>query len=391
MGLNLKQFFFSFQFKDLLDILFITLMIYFFITFLIRTRLWRAILVLGFLFIIYTLSLFGNLSFSKYFFDYFFQILVIILVISFQKELKKLFEPVIFSKLKRSRIKISFFDNLIQIITETVSWLQTTKTGAIIVFPGLEPIEDYLEGGFPLNGKVSPQILMSIFDKTSPGHDGAVIIDLDKITKFSVHLPLAENVEIVKKYGTRHRAALGLSEKTDALCLVVSEETGRVSVAYEGELKTVNSLFELQEILKKFFKEKYAHKSLKESRGLFKKIIFPIFVSFILALLFWGFFNLQSTVIQRSFLVPVEFYNLPNKMILDDLSDSQVAIVLIGKERDFKFLNEKDLKVTFDVSKLEPGWHRILIKKENIKNIKNFELVKVEPSTIKFHLKIQSD
>ncbi len=381
----------DFKPNDFLDILFITLIVYFFIKFLIRIKFWQFLFVLTAILLFYFLAFWLNLPLSKYFFNYAFQILVIILVIVFQKELRKMFEPLIFSKIKILKTKKHYFEEIIHQISETLNWLQKNKAGALIVFLGLEEIESYIEGGFSLNGKMSPQILMSIFDKNSPGHDGAVIINYDRIIKFGVHLPLAENTEIIKKYGTRHRAALGISEKTDALVVIVSEETGKISVAHEGNLKTFNSLFEIQEVLNSFFKEKYSHQLLKEKKSIFKNFILPFSSSFILSLFLWFFFNFQTSIIQKNFLIPIEFYNIPNNLILENLSDSQIVITLIGKERDFKILNEKNLKAVIDISKLEEGWHRLLIRKENIKNIKDFDLVKIEPSTIKFQLKTIED
>ncbi len=386
---DVKQIFSVFQLKDVLDIIFISLIIYFVLVVLIKTRFYRPIFGLFILFLFYFLILFLDLPLSKYFFNYFFQILAIILIVVFHRELRKIFELAFFPRLKRLKIKTYQLEHLINDLLEAILWFQKTKTGALIVLAGSEPLDDYLEGGYDLNGKLSAPLLMSIFDKNSPGHDGAVIIELDKILKFGVHLPLAENLELVKNYGTRHRAGLGISEKTDALVIIVSEETGNLSLAQKGELKQITNLNELKNLISDFLKEKYTPKLISSPSNLLKNYLLPGIISLFLALISWYFFSFQATIVQKSFLVPVEFYNLSEEMVLDEVNETQVFLVLQGKEQDFKLLDEKNLKVSIDVSQLSPGRHRVLIRKENIKNIKNFELVKVEPSTIKFYLKVK--
>jgi len=167
------------------------------------------------------------------------------LAVVFQRELRRFFEWLSawnkFPYAKREIISEIVSNEIIH----TVNDLANAKTGALIVLQGDEAIESFLENGIFLGGKVSRELLLSIFDTSSPGHDGAVIITGDRVKMFGAHLPLARKAEATKNFGTRHRAALGLAERSDALVIAVSEEKGTVSLAENGEIKAINDENEL--------------------------------------------------------------------------------------------------------------------------------------------------
>jgi diadenylate cyclase len=127
-------------------------------------------------------------------------------------------------------------DETIEELIVAVSSLSARRIGAIIVIERQIGLRNYIEGGIPLDATVTYDLLASIFQTGSPLHDGAVIVQGDRLAAASCYLPLTRTAELSKEYGTRHRAALGISEETDAVAVVVSEETGRVSVAHQGEL-----------------------------------------------------------------------------------------------------------------------------------------------------------
>jgi len=116
--------------------------------------------------------------------------------------------------------------------------LAARRVGALVVFERLEGLRDFVENGVRLNADVSFDLLISIFTPGTPLHDGAVIIREGRLAAAACFLPLTQNAELSKEFGTRHRAALGISEETDALAVVVSEETGVISVAYDGQMTT---------------------------------------------------------------------------------------------------------------------------------------------------------
>ncbi len=134
-------------------------------------------------------------------------------------------------------------------ITEAVSYMAKRRIGALITLERETGLGDYIETGIPLNSELTTELLINIFIPNTPLHDGAVIIQNDQIAAAACYLPLSESPFISKELGTRHRAALGISEVTDALTIIVSEETGNVSVTRNGELNRDMSQEEFERLL----------------------------------------------------------------------------------------------------------------------------------------------
>ena len=143
--------------------------------------------------------------------------------------------------------------DLVNLLMQSISYWRTHKTGALIVFENQEPMDTVLAGGVSLDAVLSAELLINIFFVNTPLHDGAVLIRGKRIVSAGVILPLSTAPDLSWKYGTRHRAAIGLSENTDALCLVISEETGDVSLVKNGKVNTFSNMDELDKKLNNFF------------------------------------------------------------------------------------------------------------------------------------------
>lgn len=184
---------------------------------------------------------------------------VIALLIVFQPELRRALE-----QLGRGR----FFSTpilglgeeelnlLIDHTAETAEELSKDKIGALIVIERQTGLNEYIETGIKVGGKVTTELLMNIFVPNTPLHDGAVIIRSDKIMAAGCYLPLTENPNLSKELGTRHRAALGITEQSDAIAIIVSEETGVISVAKEGKLSRYLDIKTLKNMLRDIFETK---------------------------------------------------------------------------------------------------------------------------------------
>ena len=161
--------------------------------------------------------------------------LPIILAIMFQSDIKRL----MFSSLRRNKNALPESPELTETVDELAKGLHEMaerRIGALIVIIRQMSIDHLIQVGTEIDAKVSSELLNSIFLPYSPIHDGAVIIQREKITRAGCILPLSHNPDISRSFGTRHRAALGLSEQSDALVLVVSEETGKISIVHEGKI-----------------------------------------------------------------------------------------------------------------------------------------------------------
>ena len=169
---------------------------------------------------------------------------IIALVIIFQPELRRALE-----QLGRKRFMLRFFnfgdnsdkDERFSVktadeIVDACYKMGSVKTGALIVIEQDIVLEEYIKTGIPVDGIVTSQLLINIFEHNTPLHDGAVIIRGNRVVAATCYLPLTDNVNLSKALGTRHRAGVGISEATDSLTIIVSEETGKVSVAFGGEL-----------------------------------------------------------------------------------------------------------------------------------------------------------
>jgi diadenylate cyclase len=191
------------------------------------------------------------------------QIGVIALIIIFQPELRRALEHLGRSRFFTKSLMITEeeVDNATKQIVEAVCNLSSTKTGALIVIEQETGLNDYVQAGIKLDAVLTSQLLENIFVVNTPLHDGAVIIRNNRIAAAACFLPLTENYETNKKLGTRHRAALGMSENSDALVVVVSEETGNISLAINGKLTRNYNAERLKDILTRVMKQKLNKKT----------------------------------------------------------------------------------------------------------------------------------
>jgi len=383
--------------KDILDILFSSFIFYFIIDILKKTRNFAIIIGILSIIIIFTISSWLHLPLTYKILQTFFNVFIIILVVVFQNEIRKFFETIgIFRVSKKLR---NITPTTLDIITKTVFLMAEKKIGALIIFPGKQPLENHILAGKNLNGEITEEILLSIFDTHSPGHDGAIIIKNNKIVKFGVYLPLSQNTDQLEKYGTRHRAALGITERTDCLAIVVSEEKGIVSIAHFGKLEKINTKSELKEKLREFLQietSKGFKKRLKRFLKSFSNEFFVFILALFISFFAWIVLNYNSIgYIQRNFILPVEIINIPPTISVESVKPIELIGTFSGKEKDFNFIESENLKIVIDmkdnqqvgVQKIKVDEEKIRYGKDNKKLPKEISLVKLEPNYIQLTVK----
>jgi uncharacterized protein (TIGR00159 family) len=362
--------------QAIIDILLIAAGLFFLYRMLLRLGTWRivaGIIVALFIFLIANFLdlrglewIFGNLS----------HVAVIALIVIFQPELRKIFESA--ASVRRVEIR-DVGAKLSQTIVDSLAKLAEQRRGAIVVFPGKEPIREWLSGGHKLDAKPSIPLIMSIFDPNSPGHDGALIVEKGKFTLFGVRLPVSQSAALSEEFGTRHHAAMGLAEKSDALVIAVSEERGKISVFNKGKIRALNDRDNLVQVIISHWQRTTSF-PLGLPEGKARGLVFSqMLASLALAVFFWSTLIIsQGEMLEKVITVPVEYTASPENLIL--IGDKQKEIRL------HLTINPTQLGVKIDLSKTVVGKQTFLVTESNIQLPADIKLLDVIPSSVELTL-----
>lgn len=243
-----------------IDLAIVIFLIYKFIKSSKKTRVWQLIKGIALYIVLTALSSILHLRIINYILTSVLSYGVIALIVIFQPELRRTLEQLGNNKLRRffgieKDIETKTKEDIYKIVI-AVSELARTKTGALIVLEKDIKIQDIIDTGVVVDADVSPQLLVNLFVPNTPLHDGAVIISENKIKAAACILPLAGDQDISKALGTRHRAGLGMAKETDSIVIIVSEESGKISVAKEGKLIIDIEEDNLRQMLLKNFETK---------------------------------------------------------------------------------------------------------------------------------------
>ena len=371
---------------DFLDIAIVSMLLYAGLVWFKKTRAFLVVVGIVILGVVYALARLFNLFLTTAMLQGFFAVFLIAVIVIFQEELRHFFERVALWGLghkPRPEAK-----PVVEALVRTASDLARARVGALIVVAGRDPLERHIEGGAELDGKPSEPLLKSIFDTHTPGHDGAVIIKDGRVTRFAVYLPLSKDIERISGFGTRHTAALGLVERCDALCIVVSEERGIVSLARDGELRPMQELSQLGPAIDAYLKEKFPRKQGSKLRRLFTHNLREKVIAVVLAVGLWGVFASTAGTVQRDFVVPIEYSNMPEEMTIDRVFPREMTITLSGDERAFRLFSPENLKAAVDLSLAREGRQKIPIREGAISRVpRNFHVDGIHPAEIDITLK----
>ena len=243
------------RWQDMVDVILMSIIIYRLLLIIKGTKAAHMLIGLGLLLMASLLSRYFELYTVDWMIQSFWAQIVIAIIILFQPEIRRALAQMGEAHIFKNLTSAEELKSLDEIVRATVS-LANKKIGALIAIERDTSLKDFVEMGTPLDAKVTKEILLSIFHPTSPIHDGAVVIKGNRIVAAGCFLPITMGPEISKSLGTRHRAGLGLSEETDAVIVVVSEETGMVSMAIHGKFETHLDMGTLRDILTDLFTAK---------------------------------------------------------------------------------------------------------------------------------------
>ena len=236
----------SIRWVDIVEILLIAFLMYHILVWVKNTRAWSLLKGIIVIAVVILIAAYFQMNTILWIVQNAFGVAVTAVVVILQPELRKALEElgqkniissIIPFETYRTSEEGRFSDKTINEITKACVEMGKVKTGALIVIEQNQPLSEYERTGIDVDGIVTSQLLINIFEKNTPLHDGAVIIRGNRITSATCYLPLSDNMALSKDLGTRHRAGVGISEATDSMTVIVSEETGKISVAYKGELE----------------------------------------------------------------------------------------------------------------------------------------------------------
>jgi uncharacterized protein (TIGR00159 family) len=375
----------SVRIAELVDLVVVWAMVWAGIAWLRATPARLALAGLGILGAVYLVARQFGLVLTTWILQSFAAVAVLVAVVVFQQDLRRLFEQIAALGFRRRLLPAS--PDVIDTLVRAIVNLAEKREGALIVLPGREAIDGHVDGGLPLHADITEPLLLSLFDHHSPGHDGAIVVSGDRAMRFAVHLPLSADRAQLGQRGTRHAAALGLAERTDALCIAVSEERGTVSVAEAGRIRTLAAPHEIAGEIQGFLDRLAPAVAERPSRfkqlgGRWREGLLAIPIAGLL----WFLAIPGATVVEIEREVPVSVNGVSPLYEIEAVEPEKVRLTLAGRRRDLYFLGPEEVKIRLDAILVELGRRSFTLTPANVLHPENLEVRGIEPDRVKLTL-----
>jgi len=379
---NLLALFSSIRWQDIVDIVLVSYIVFRLYILFRGTNVFRVLIGIVFLWVFHRIAVSLGLIVTSWAIQGIMAVAALIIIVVFRKEIR--------SVLQAKNLKALLWDYPrktteapVDIIVESAYELARSRSGGLIVFPGKEDLQEVLHSGIPWGGSVSKEMIASIFWRDNPVHDGAAVIKGDQVEEVGVVLPLSHRKDLPSYYGTRHRAAAGLAETTDALVIVVSEERGDVTVALGSSMRVIKRKDDLAHILRG-----HAGVSLDQGGHLSKQKLEPGIAALASVLFITGVWfsfarGLDTLVTLEA---PVEYMNRDPAMEILNTSVNGIRLHLSGSDALIKSIRPEQVKVRLDLSKSVVGPNTFSIAQKNISLPPGVLLKKTEPSSVEVTL-----
>jgi uncharacterized protein (TIGR00159 family) len=375
------------RFPDLLDIAFSSAIIWFLLSIFRARRTWKIgaglfgygliLLVAHELEFTLTVKILQGLS----------AVVILTVVVIYQNEIRRVVDELFYLVFRRRTKLVPGQGSLPELLVRAAYELSDRRWGALIILSGQLSLDNLITEGTRLDGTVSHPLLLSLFDPDSPGHDGALVLHGDRIERFGSRLPLTEHDDQVQERGTRHAAAIGLSEKTDALILVVSEESGTISVAKEGVLETISDSPALLQEINDFGEDLASRESGKKRYQSYLKMGLRLVLSVIITSVVWLVLVPGSAVVTMPFNVPIEVQDIPDGYEFVSVTPTEAAVSLTGERRELFKLRRNDLLISLDGTLTALGRQTYALNNSQMMLPGTLKIDKMDPASVKVLVK----
>jgi diadenylate cyclase len=376
------------KWPDILDILLMSFLIHRLLVLFRGTATLHVTFALALLWLLQVAAHEWNLILTSRFLEGLGTVAVLVIVVAFRDEIRDVLIQTSPTRLFLGRPTAKPEARRIHATVEAVFRMAEDHTGALLVFQNRDRLGEIIRDGIAFGGQVSVPILGSVFAKESPVHDGAAIIRGNKIERVGAILPLTRRHDLPPEYGTRHRAAIGLSEACDAAVVVVSEERGEVSLIHRGEVSQPHSPAALEQSLRRLLGWDADGQHSRIVRREFFRQVAGFFLTALAVTAYWGvYYGKQISVTTLD--VKIEFRNIPPGLELGSTSVEEVVVQVRGKRpliEDLK-LRPEQLGASVDLESQGPGEGQVIqLDNSNVEGPVGLEVVRIEPSSLIINL-----
>ena len=352
-----------FRWQDALDIVILTYIFYRLYLWLRKKKALRMIFAILALPIFYILAKWVDLPLSVWGLQNLWPVILIVLVVIFQEEIREVLGNVSFPSVFFGRSE-KLTPEAIDKIVEAAFHMADRRVGGLFVLQNGDDLDEILHEKTPLDAEINEDLLISIFNPQSPLHDGAVIIQGDRIRHASAFLPLCKSTLLPKEWGTRHRAGVGITEVSDAECVIISEERGEVLLASKGALHKKERREDLKQSLHVAPSQEKKDGEKGWPKKLFDDLPKKILFLFLVCLLWVFVIGVRQG--ELGFNIPIEYYSIPQNLVIAGEPPKELNVRLKGSQRLLSSLKPDQIRVRVDLSNAQIGSNQISLSERNI-------------------------
>jgi len=382
--IQMKDLLHLFRWQDGLDILILTYIFYRLYLWLRKKKALRMILAILALPLFYILARWVDLPLSVWGLQNLWPVILIVLVVIFQEEIREVLGNVSLPSFFFGRSE-RLTSEAIDKIVEAAFQMAERRIGGLIVLQKKDDLDELIHEKTPLDAEINEDLLISIFNPQSPLHDGAVILLGDRIRHAAALLPLCKSISLPKEWGTRHRAGVGITEISDAECIIISEERREVLLASKGTLKKK----EKREDLKQSLVHVAPVQEKKDGENVWPKKLFedlPQKALFLFLVCLLWVFVIGIRQGEVGFNIPIEYYSVPQNLVIAGEPPKEVNVRLKGSQRLLSSLKPDQIRVRVDLSNAHKGSNQISLSETNIDRDPGISVANFYPRNIRLQL-----